>query len=102
MFAILLVKEVLDIMYQKKSDDLQENSSKPEFYINITIEIIFNLLLIYYQIQFSKNVDCVNDTEDLEESLVQVSGNNGSDELLSPEFPNQSSGELFCFIDRKS
>ena len=102
MIFILFVKEVLNIVYQFRHDSLSELPSKIEFYTNIGIEIIFNLLLIYYQIQFSKNVDCVNDTEDLEESLVQVSGNNGSDELLSPEFPNQSSGELFCFIDRKS
>ena len=95
MIFILFVKEVLNIVYQFRHDSLSELPSKIEFYTNIGIEIIFNFLLVYYQIQFSKNDDDIqNDIEDLKETLVQTNDNIYDDELLSPEFP-KNTDEIF-------
>ena len=95
MIFILFVKEVLNIVYQFRHDSLSELPSKIEFYTNICIEIIFNFLLVYYQIQFSKNDDDIqNDIEDLKETLVQTNDNIYDDELLSPEFP-KNTDEIF-------
>lgn len=48
MITILLVKFVLGLIYLSENSDFTKRSSKVEFYINISIELVFNFLLIYY------------------------------------------------------
>lgn len=67
MMTILLVKFVLNIVYEVSGADFTASAGKTEFYINISIEIVFNLLLIYYQVQFNEQEQI--EEEDTEQKI---------------------------------
>ena len=48
MLMILITKFVLNIVYTDTSADFQGEPSKVQFYVNISLELVFNSLLIYY------------------------------------------------------